>query len=453
MAPQATQGNQLKMMLNDITTRFNEVIWQKNLSSLPRWQSLGILLLRILQAVVRDLKEGLLTLRAMSLVYTTLLSLVPLLAVSFSVLKGFGVHNQIEPVLLSMLAPLGEKGTEITGIIIGFVDNIKVGVLGFLGLGLLIYTVISLIQKIERAFNFTWRITTYRSIAQRFSDYLSVIMVGPVLIFTAIGVTATVTHSEFMTSLVSIEPLGFAINAIGKLVPYILVIVAFTFIYVLIPNTKVQIKSALVGGIIAGILWETTGWLFASFVANSTNYTAVYSSFAILMVFMIWLYLSWLILLTGASIAFYHQHPERISNRLKDLRMSCRLREKTALMAMYLIAKSFHENKPAWDQERLAKTIDIATEALALVIDALVEADLITVSGKDGDRYIPSHSLENIRIKTILDTVRAAEESDFLKPEGIKSGKTVEQLIKNLDDSLERTLGDMSLRDLVTQQD
>jgi len=453
MAPQTTKGNQLKMTLDNITARFNDVLWKHDLSSLPRWHSFGILLLRILQAVIRDLKEGLLTLRAMSLVYTTLLSLVPLLAVSFSVLKGFGVHNQIEPVLLSMLAPLGEKGIEITGIIIGFVDNIKVGVLGFLGLGLLIYTVISLIQKIERAFNFTWRITTYRSIAQRFSDYLSVIMVGPVLIFTAIGVTATVTHSEFMTSLASIEPLGFAIKAIGKLVPYLLVIVAFTFIYVLIPNTRVRIKSAFVGGVIAGVLWETTGWLFASFVANSTNYTAVYSSFAILMVFMIWLYLSWLILLTGASIAYYHQYPERISNRLHNLRMSCRLREKTALMTMYLIAKSFHENKPAWNHGRLAKKIDIAPEALTLVVDALLQADLITVSGKESDHYIPSHSLENIRIKTILDTVRAAEESVFLKSEGIKSDKAVEQLIQNIDNSLAQTLADMSLRDLVTQKE
>jgi membrane protein len=441
------------MTLDNLVKSFNDILWQKDLSTLPRWQSVGIHLLRIFHAVIRDLKGGLLTLRAMSLVYTTLLSMVPLLAVSFSVLKGFGVHNQIEPVLLGMLAPLGEKGVEITGIIIGFVDNIKVGVLGFLGLGLLIYTVISLIQKIERAFNYTWRISSYRSLAQRFSDYLSVIMVGPVLIFTAIGVTATVTNSDFMTSLAAIEPLGFTMRLLGKLIPYVLVIAAFTFIYILVPNTRVHFKSALVGGVIAGILWETTGWLFASFVANSTNYTAVYSSFAILMVFMIWLYLSWLILLTGASIAFYHQHPERIASQQQSLRMSCRVREKTALMAMYQIAKSFHENKPAWNQERLAKKFDIATDALSRVIDALIEADLITVGGKGADRYMPSHSLENIRIKTILDVVRAADETAYLHPESIKSGKPVEQLIEKIDNSLEQALGDMSLRDLVTQHD
>ena len=110
-----------------------------------------------------------LTLQAMSLVYTTLLSLVPLIAVSFSVLKGFGVHNQVEPMLSSVLAPLGDKGAEITSKIIEFVENTKAGVLGSLGLVLLFYTVVSLIQKIERSFNFTWRISKPRPFAQRFS--------------------------------------------------------------------------------------------------------------------------------------------------------------------------------------------------------------------------------------------------------------------------------------------
>lgn len=435
-----------------ITKKANDILWQKDLSTLPGWQSKAIHLLRILQAVGRDLKDGMLTLRAMSLVYTTLLSLVPLLAVSFSVLKGFGVHNQIEPVLLSVLEPLGDKGVEITGHIIGFVDNIKVGVLGFLGLGLLIYTVISLIQKIERAFNYTWRITSYRSLAQRFSDYLSVVMVGPVLIFTALGVTATISSSEAMTSISAIAPVGFVFKAIGKLLPYVLVIAAFTFIYILVPNTRVRFKSALLGGVIAGILWETTGWLFASFVANSTNYTAVYSSFAILIVFMIWLYLSWLILLTGSSIAYYHQHPERIANRAQILRMSCRLREKVALMAMYRIAKNFHDDKPAWDHERLAQHIDVASEALALVIDALINTGLITLGGKDCSCYVPAHSLEHIRIKTVLDAVRAAEETHYLHPDSLKSGEIIEQLISRIDNSVEQTLDNMTLRDLITQE-
>jgi membrane protein len=164
----------------------DEKLWVLDLSHLPRWKAWFLRTLRLLLALVRDISEGELTLRAMSLVYTTLLSLVPLLAVSFSVLKAFGVHNQIEPMLMQFLAPFGPKGREIAFKIVEFVENMKVGILGAVGLALLLYTVVGLIQKIENAFNFTWHVKQSRSLPQRFSGYLSVIIIGPVLVFSAL---------------------------------------------------------------------------------------------------------------------------------------------------------------------------------------------------------------------------------------------------------------------------
>jgi membrane protein len=163
---------------------------------------------RFVYALARDLAEGQLTLRAMSLVYTTLLSLVPLLAFSFSVLKGFGVHRQVEPLLYEFLQPLGEKGAEITEQIIGFVDNVRGDVLGGIGLALLIYTVISMIQKVEDTFNYIWQVQKSRSLARRFSDYLSVILVGPVLMVTAMGLLATISSSAAMQAIAEVEPFG-----------------------------------------------------------------------------------------------------------------------------------------------------------------------------------------------------------------------------------------------------
>ncbi len=437
--------------MNNIFKALHAFLWEQDLSTLPQWQSGGIRLLRIFQAVIRDLKSGHLTLRAMSLVYTTLLSLVPLLAVSFSVLKGFGVHDQLESALNNMLAPLGAQSAEITRYIIGFVNNMKVGVLGALGLGLLLYTVISLVQKIESAFNFTWRISTSRNLAQRFSDYLSVIMVGPVLVFTAMGITGTISNSDVLTSLTAITPLGFLISIISKLLPYLLVIAAFTFIYILVPNTRVRFRSALVGGAIAGILWETTGWLFASFVAGSGSYTAVYSGFAILMIFMIWLYLSWIILLIGASIAFYYQNPECVANQQGNSSLSCRVREKTALLAMYHIAKNFHENTPACNHEQLARKIGIDSQALQKIIEPLLQANLIVLGGQEGLLYIPAHSLEHIEVKTVLDTVRAADETSYLNAESVDSSANIEQLLNMVDTAVSKSLNKMTLRDLITR--
>lgn len=438
------------MFITNIQKKFHSLLWEQDLAALPAWQCSLIFFLRILSAVFRDIASGLPTLRAMSLVYTTLLSLVPLLAVSFSVLKGFGVHNQIEPTLLQLFAPLGEKGVQIAAQIIGFVDNIKVGVLGSLGLGLLLYTVISLVKKIESAFNATWRIKSYRSVTQRFTDYLSVIMVGPVLVFTAMGITASVSHSEVLTAISAIEPFGTLFAILSKLVPYILIIGAFTFIYKLVPNTQVRLKSAFVGALCAGLLWETTGWLFAAFVANSANYTAVYSGFAVLIVFMIWLYLSWMILLIGSTISFYHQHPERVSNRQQILRLSCRLREKLALLVMRHVAHSFHHNERYWNTERLAKQLDVASDALVLVLSALEEANIIIRSGAKQADYVPSQSLEHITLMQVLNAVRAAEETPYLDPDQLHSSNDIDNIINDLYLGYETALANKTLRDLVS---
>ena len=175
---------------------------------------------RFIANAIKEFNETQLTLRAMSLVYTTILSLVPLLAVSFSVLKAFGVHNKIEPFLFNFLTPLGPKGAEITEKIIDFVNNMKVGVLGSIGLIMLIYTVISLVQKVEESFNFIWKVRQSRTIIRRFSDYMSVILIGPVLVVSALGITATAMNGSVMGKILSIEPFGTAILFAGKLIPY-----------------------------------------------------------------------------------------------------------------------------------------------------------------------------------------------------------------------------------------
>jgi len=189
----------------------------RELSGVRRWIIVPV---RLLIVLTRQLLQGQLNLRAMSLVYTTLLSVVPLLAVSFSVLKGFGVHNQVEPLLTNFLAPLGPRGEELTGNIIGFVENIKVGVLGSLGLVLLLYTVVSLIQKVEASFNYVWQVERLRGLAQRFSNYLSVILIGPVLVFTALGVTATAMSNVLVQQLMSVEPFGYLFLTLTKFIPY-----------------------------------------------------------------------------------------------------------------------------------------------------------------------------------------------------------------------------------------
>jgi membrane protein len=292
--------------------------------------------------------DGELTLWTMSLVYTTLLSMVPLLALSFSVLKAFGVHNQIEPLLGNLLAPLGEQGQEVSSRLVGFIENMNVGVLGAVGLALLIYTVVSLIEKIEASLNAMWHVTQLRSLSERFSRYLSVLLIGPLLVFSALGLTASAMSSSLAQMLISVEPLGSLVSMAGQVVPYLLVVGAFTFVYRFVPNTRVRFIPALLAGIVAGLMWQSAGWAFATFVVSSARYSAIYSSFAILVLFLLWLYVSWLVLLIGADMAFYLQHPEYLYVKPGEPRLSNRMRERLALVVVHLMGSHFLKGKPPW---------------------------------------------------------------------------------------------------------
>lgn len=435
--------------LAELKLEWHRKLWGEPLSALPPGRRRLLHTARLVYAVGRDLAEGQLTLRAMSLVYTTLLSLVPLLALSFSVLKGFGVHNQIQPTLLALFAPLGEKGVEITHQIIGFVDNIKVGVLGTLGLALLIYTVTTLLQKIEQDLNYVWRIKRGRPLAQRFSQYLSVLTVGPVLVFSALGITATLLSAAVVQQLMAIEPFGTLIGWAGQLVPYLLVIAAFAFVYVLMPNTRVRLGSALIGATAAGILWQSLGWAFATFIATSAKYTAIYAGFAIVVVTMIWLYLNWLIILIGASVAFYHQHPAQLATSRREPQLSNRAKEKLALMAMTLIGRQFHGSGPAWTLDGLADRLGVPVNALEPLVETLRRRGFLIETGDDPIGLVPAHALEHITIKALLDAVRFAEETRDIATGTLPSDAQVDGVISDIDAAIEDRLGARNLRDLV----
>jgi membrane protein len=352
-----------------------------------------------------------------------------------------------------VLEPLGEQGVEITDKIIGFVDNVNVRVLGSLSLVFLFYTVVSLMTKIEQALNSTWRIKQYRGFMQRITEYISVVMIGPILIFTGIGLTASISTSSVANTLAQMEGFGTLIYYVGEITSFLLIVGAITFIYILVPNTRVKLTSAFTGAVVAALLWKLTGWVFSSFIAGSTSYSAIYSSFAVVIIFMIWLYLSWLILLIGASVSFYHQHPERTSSRQQVLRLSTRLREKIGLMVMLRVGQSFHHDKEKLTQQQLGKNLDIATEALSLVIRPLEERGLITESCDKNRVYLPGKSLERIRIRDIWDAVRSAPESPHLNPDNIASDDAVDALLGNINASISNAVGDMTLLDLVEHSD
>ncbi|MGX2039422.1 YihY/virulence factor BrkB family protein [Methylocaldum sp. MU1018] len=421
------------------------------------WESVDRPLLRnrlayvsaLIKRLLGDIREGGLDYRAMSLVYTTLLSLAPLLAVSFSVLKAFGVHNLMEPFLLHFMAPLGNQGPEVVSRILGFVDNIEVGVLGFVGFAMLFYTVLSLLQKIEESFNYVWRTQKSRSFQRRFSDYLSVILVGPVLVFSAVGLMASMTNSKLVRMIISQEPFGTLYYLVGLILPYVLIIAAFTFAYRFIPNTYVSFRSALVGGVAAGLVWRGAGWLFAEFVVDSTQYAAIYSGFAILIVFMIWIYFSWLVLLAGAQISFYHQNPRYIRAAERDIKLSYQLSERLGLSIMYLIAERFHQGNEPWTTNALSQRLGLPDLATEKILDVLKKRNLILVAAQTPEGFVPARDLSAMTLSEIMEKLRTSP-ADALSPDqGDLSLPAVDRLLEKLHACNAQATGGLSLKDWI----
>ncbi len=361
--------------------------------------------LRYPYALIRDVLQGQLTLRAMSLAYTTLLSIAPLMALAFSILKGLGYGQYFQPLLYQFLQPLGDsKAIELTTNIMRTINSVRSGVLGSLGLALLIYNVISTLQKVEASFNFVWHVEQPRNVARRFAEYLSVMIVGPVLIAAAIGVFTALSRSEAAQTITQLGVSAWISHHLKHLTPFLLVSAAFSFVYGFIPNTKVRIKSALIGGIAAGGLWTFVGILFTRFVASSTQTALIYAGFAIVIVALIWIYTSWLILLIGAQLSFYVQHPQSLRTGYRDVYMTPALRERIGLSVMYLIARDFKEGASQWTLNRLSRYLEIPSAALRPIINAFINSSLLTTTQNDG--YLPARDLAHIDLFQVLEAVR-----------------------------------------------
>lgn len=375
-----------------------------------RIHATGALVFVWCRALLRAVRDEGLDYRATSLAYTSLVAIVPGLALSFSLLKTFGVHNQLEPLLLQMLAPLGDKAPELAGAILDFVKRVNVGLLGFVGLTVLAYTIVSMLGKIEAAFNHIWRVTEARSFTRRASDYLSVVLLGPVLIFSAVGLTASSPTAATVRRLVAQEPFGTLFFLGGKLLPFLLIIAAFTFVYIYIPNTRVPWRAALFGGAVGGLLWKFAGLLFAHFVAGSASYHAIYSSLVIVILFMIWLDLSWLILLLGGQAALYFQHPHYVRghNRYEDF--GNRAKERLGLTLMTLIAGRFVRGETPWTLDELAERLALPWETVKDGLQALQAGGLLMETGRGDESFIPAADLAGLTMGDVLRAMRRGRE-------------------------------------------
>jgi membrane protein len=405
-----------------------------------RMQGKGIF--GLLYVLIEGFADQQISLWAASLVYTTLLSLVPILAVSFSVLKAFGVHHQLEIMLYYFLEPMGERGVEIALAVIKFVENINIAVLGAVGLTLLVYTAISTIGKIESGLNAIWHTGETRPLSQKFTSYLSVLLVGPVLGFTAVSLMVSLKSAYVVKKLLSVPGVGHVAYVAGKMSPYFLVWAVFTLLYIFLPHTRVRLKSALTGGAFAAVAWGVMGWAFATFVVSSSKYSGIYSGLAGLFLFLIWLYWNWLVVLAGARVACYHQHPAYFGHKPGEASFG-RPSERAALAAVLLIARRFYAGGKPMDAASLASESGFPARLINEVLTVLVRQNVLATTAGASPSYLFAKDPSLILISALIEAVRLKE-----GPAQLPLEPGIETVLRRIDDAVSAALGNTTVEDL-----
>ncbi len=348
--------------------------------------------------------------RAASLAYASILALIPMLALLFAVWKGLGLQRLLAANLLDRLAPGSQ---EFALQIFQYIENTQVASLGVFGVVVLLVVLVVVMTNVERAFNETWHVSQTRPFSRKLSDYLSIFLVFPILMAGTISVSsAFLGHPEIRRLLEGLLPPPFY-SATSGLVHLGLLWLGFTFIYLVMPNTAVRLRAALLGGVVGGSLWQAAQWIFIWFQGVATYYNAIYGALYHLLFLFIWMFWSWLIVLYGTEVAYAHQHLERLSRGWRRASgLGEPLDEFLGLAALLGISARFAHRRPALSLEDLSEILPGSDNLPAQAVQLLKDCRLVVeVAGeKPGapSRFLPALPLEKVTVKDVLACLRGS---------------------------------------------
>jgi len=396
-------------------------------------------------ALLRDLLGGQLSIHAMGLVYATLLALVPLVAFSFALLKVFGAHRELEPLIYEFFRPMGDAAGPLTEKVMDFADHVRGGIVGSVGLALLVWTLIATLKKVEDSLNFVWHVEVPRSFVRRIAEYLVLLVVAPLLVGALVGMAHLTSANRSVVLLTHLPLVGQLRSTALALSPYLIVSAAFAMLYALVPNTRVRAVPALVGGLAGGVLWAAVGGVFTSIIVSTTRLSIVYAGFAIFVAALIWIYFSWLILLLGAQLSFYVQNPSYLRIGMREPRLSNMETEELALSVMYLVARAHLRGGERWSVNSLAAELALPGIALTRIVDALEAAGLLVST--EEETLLPARDSGQIRLREIFSAARAA---NSVHGEAQRAAPpAVVRVCADLEGAWRERLGDRDLESLV----
>lgn len=441
----------LQNLITQVKARVNGYLWQQASAQQPLWKRIAKRSSQIFVAIIRDLLQGQLSLRAMSLVFTTVIGFFPLLALTFAVLKGLGVHKALEPALLTLLQPLGNDANTFTAEILSYVDAIQVEVIGITSVGLLLYFVLDMMRKIEGSFNYIWSVRQGRSWSSRVSEYLFAVIVSPLLLFLSITISSSVNTNFFSSLLENLTYGIFVIEFVAFMAPIFLMSLAFAFAYSFLPNTRVQFGSAFIGGLVTTIIWKLMGSVFQEFFIASAR-ESIYLAFASVVAVMFFIYIGWLVALIGSSIAYYHQYPSKARTVRGKSNLSIAQQEELGLSVAAVIINRFNAGLAPLDEIELSKTLSGHPIVIEDSLLALEKIGLISRTAEEPPCYLPTKSVANCTLFDVWKALRSYN-ADTLKSASVSNDQLlVKNFYERLDEAIKKELGDQTFSNSTDKQ-
>ncbi|MCA1797351.1 MAG: YihY/virulence factor BrkB family protein [Desulfuromonadaceae bacterium] len=338
--------------------------------------------------------------KAAALTYSTLLALVPLLAIMFALLKGLGVHNTMEPLLLKYLS---SGSDEVVSNVLGYINNTNVGSLGGVGLITLLLTVLFLLTNIEKVFNSLWQVRENRSWFRRFADYFSVITFGPLFLLAAISMSSSLRSQTLVQWILEQPWLGEVVIMALEITPFVVIWAAFIFLYLFMPNTKVHFSAAAVGGVTAGTLWLLSQWGYMSFQIGVGKYNAIYGTMAALPVFMIWLYIGWMIALAGGALSRAWQGRNTLALE-KTTKVETNWHPLQVLTMLFLVYRRFQRGEEPWCEAELVAASGMNPHVSLTILNFLEHKGILIRFEEQGrdSRVLPQCSAAKVDLAELL---------------------------------------------------
>jgi len=439
-------------MISSVTQFLTIDIWRIRLRDLPRPRHFLIKLLRICILSVRGLFEDQLQLRASALTFYTVLSVVPVCAMLFGISKGFGFQKVLQKHLMERLEGQGEVVTRIIDWSNALLENTKGGMMAGIGVLVLFWAIVKILGNIEKSFNDIWGVKKGRGFWRKITDYLSIMLIAPVLFIMSSSVTVLmVSQAEILIQKISLlGPIAPVIYFMLKLLGYGTIWILFSVTYIFMPNTKVSFRSGMLAGVIAGAVYQIFQWGYITFQVGVAKYNAIYGSFAALPLFLIWLQLSWMIVLFGAEISFAHQNVDTFEFEPDSLNVSYAFKRLLGLRIVHLLVKHFSDGDTSWNETKISHTLDIPIRLVRQILYELVESGLVSqikVDENGSVAFQPGRNPDSMTLKHVIDLMEWHGSNNIPVAQS-EELKRLAQSLKGFDELVENSPDNVLLKDI-----